>query len=400
MSDLVTSDLITVAEAVRILDADAVSPRVEEVSIRDCVGRRLARAVLADRDFPPFDKSLMDGYALRSADVSAAGVSLNVIDQTLAGMSASRALGAGEAVSIMTGAPMPAGADAVVPVEKTRRDGDRVLVETAIKPGQARALRGSDCAAQTEVLAAGTVVGPVQLAIAASVGASTLSVYARPRVNVFSTGDELVAGDQSPGAFQIRNSNGPMIGELLRRLGCEVTDLGIVRDDVDALRTAIVQRMNGDALFITGGMSMGERDYIPALLRELGLEMKISKLRMKPGKPFVFARNASARVFGLPGNPVSAYVCALRLAGRIISRLAGGVADDLVTSAKLLTDMEANGPREFYVPAWLDAAGVRPLKWKGSADIFTLSNANALIIRSESAPAIVAAEMVGVLKMV
>jgi len=364
------------------------------------VGRRLARTVHADRDFPPFDKSLMDGYAVRSADAMIAGASLRVVDQTLAGMSASRELAAGEAVSIMTGAPMPAGADAVVPVEKTRRDGDCVFVEMAMKPGQARSLRGSDCAARSEVLAAGTMIGPVQLAIAASVGASNLSVYAKPRVILFSTGDELVAGDQTPGAFQIRNSNGPMIGELLRRLGCDVTDLGIVRDDVDALREAIVEGMQGDALFITGGMSMGERDYIPSLLRELGLEMKISKLRMKPGKPFVFARSPSVRVFGLPGNPVSAYVCALRLAGRIITRLAGGAPDELMTSAKILTDMEPNGPREFYVPAQLESSGVRPLKWKGSADIFTLSRANSLIVRGENAAGIQAGLMVDVLKLV
>jgi molybdopterin molybdotransferase len=185
---------------------------------------------------------------------------------------------------------------------------------------------------------------------------------------------------QLPTAAQLRNSNSPMLVALLRRLGYRVRDLSVAVDKPEAIATAISDGLKGDALFITGGVSMGKYDHVPRILAELGGELKITKLRIKPGKPFVLAAMPEGRyVFGLPGNPVSAMVCTLRLASRLLSRMAGGQPEDRIRHATLAAGVAANGAREFYQPGVLEGHSVRPLDWKGSADIFTLAAANALI---------------------
>jgi molybdopterin molybdotransferase len=238
------------------------------------------------------------------------------------------------------------------------------------------------------------MIGPAQIGAAATVGKSTVAIYAAPSVALLATGDELIPIDQVPTGAQIRNSNTCMMRALLQKSGCRVTELGIARDDRDSIRTAIQTGLIQDALFITGGMSMGEHDYVPGLLRELGLELKISKLRIKPGKPFAFAcgkhpslsSKNPAMVFGLPGNPVSAYVCTTILALRIITRLAGGLPHSQVESCKTLSEVPANGPRQSYLPANRSGETVQLLPTNGSADLFTLGRANALVVRSENSP--------------
>jgi molybdopterin molybdotransferase len=404
MTEPPVNQLLTVAEAIAILDAASVHPRIERISLQSASTRRLAQDLIADRDDPPFDKSLMDGYALRAAD----GNVLRIVGDIPAGQSASRSIEPGESMSIMTGAPIPPGADAVVPIEQTSRDGDTLRIQITPKPGQAIAPRGQDCRAGTAVLRRGTALGPAQIAVAASIGAATIDVFARPRVAILSTGDEIVPIDEQPAPTQIRNSNSHMLHALLTRLGCDVHDLGIIADDPELIRAKMEAGLsNNDALFVTGGMSMGEYDYVPRLLAEMGVEIRISKLRIKPGKPFVFGVRASddaprspngaphvhaglppdKLVFGLPGNPVSGYVCTLRLAARLLARIAGGQPTEAST-AILRQALPPNGPREFYQPAILNNAGeIDPLTWKGSADIYTLSAASALIIREENAPA-------------
>ena len=434
MAEPDVSKLISVKEAMDLIDRTEVRPRVVRVRLSEADGMRLARDVVADRDYPPFAKSLMDGYAVRSADVTgrgtAASLELKLVGEVAAGAAAERAVGQGEAVAIMTGAPLPPGADGVVPVEDVERrpEGGTVRILRPGQPGRYVAARGSDCVKGTVVLKRGAAIGPQQVAVLATVGAGEVEVMDHPHVAVLSTGDELAdAGDAQPGAAMMRNSNGPMLVALLKRLGCRVTNLGVCRDEPEALRAKLKEGLGLDALFVTGGMSMGEYDFVPRLLQEIGVELKITKLRIKPGKPFVFGvkkhegtevprheggdgRPASSFVFGLPGNPVSAFVCTIRLASRLLDRMSGGEVRENWQTGKLEVGMVPNGPREFYQPvirtvpqgrnsASSVLAGIRPLTWKGSADLFTLAAANALLVRSENEPPLPMGTVVKVLEI-
>jgi molybdopterin molybdotransferase len=285
---------------------------------------------------------------------------------------------------------MPPGADAIVPVEDVEDRQDHIVVRRRVEAGRYIARRGSDCAAGTAVLAAGTRLGPAQMAVAASIGAAKVTVFAKPVVGLLTTGDEIVPIDAPPGPSQIRDSNNPMLAALLQRLGCTVYDFGHVGDDRDQIREKITKSSGCQALFITGGMSMGRYDHVPPILRELKFDLRVTKLRIKPGKPFIFAvgDDQSPFVFGLPGNPVSAFVCTLRLASRLLSRIAGEAVREGWLDAELESPLPANGPREFYLPAVLvrsaDRTLARPLQWKGSGDVFTLARADALLVRPEN----------------
>jgi molybdopterin molybdotransferase len=418
MSEPDVSNLIGVTQAVAIIDAVRVTPRVTRVPVVDALGLRLAENLLADRDFPPFDKSQMDGYAVRSADVATAPAELAVVGEVAAGTSFERELQPGETVAIMTGAPMPAGADGVIPVEDSERVGDdRVRFAKPAVRGRYIAPRGSDAKEKQLVLPKGVRLDAAQLAVAASVGAAEVPVFERPRVAVLSTGDELVPVEQTPGPHQIRNSNSVMLLALLRKLGCQVTDVGSVRDDPELIRAAIEEGLKHDVLFVTGGMSMGTHDHVPQVLKDLGFDLKVTKLRVKPGKPFVFGVRGTAEeatagrfVFGLPGNPVSGFVCTVRLASRLLARLAGGEPREKWLAGRLEVGMAPNGPREFYQPViWSPAQGgtsarsefanVTPLNWKGSADLFTLAKANAFLVRPENEPPLAKGTLVRVLEI-
>jgi len=392
MTEPSVSQFFSVAEAVSLLDSTPVSPKSKKVSLADAQGLRLAQDIFADRDAPPFDKSLMDGYAVQCNSLQNPMQLLQIVGEIAAGKNANFSIFPGQAVAIMTGAALPNGADGVVPVEDAECVGGnqlRVLRPTA--PGRYIARRGSDCGKSDLVLARGTLLQSAQLAVAASVGASSIDVYPPPRAAILCTGDELVAIDQAPGPWQIRNSNEIMLVSLLKSLGCDVTTLGTAIDDPQHIRDRIIEGMKFDAFFITGGMSMGTYDFVPKILQDLNVDIQIAKLRIKPGKPFVFgvSRNGDrpCYVFGLPGNPVSGYVCTLRLAARILRRLAGGPAESKWIHAPLLTALPPNGPREFYQPAKVEQNGISPLQWKGSADIFTLARATALLVREENEPA-------------
>ena len=441
MSDLDVSGLLTVQQAIRVLDAIVVEPRTTRVSLAAADGFRLAAALPADRDYPPFNKSQMDGFAVRRADVLKLPADLRLVGEIPAGRWPDRGIGPGETMAIMTGAPLPEGAEGVIPVEDAQKPDEhsvRILTSGG-DPARFVASKGSECAAGQVVLPKGTQLGPAQIALAASIGATELEVFARPRVAVLATGDELVAADQEPAPSQIRNSNTPMLLSLLRRLGCEVSDLGTVADEPEATRKSLKNGLTFDALFVTGGMSMGEYDYVPRILQELGVDLKITKLRIKPGKPFVFgvaARQdatqqeppgsapssssfpasprprvpASSFVFGLPGNPVSGFVCTVRLASRLLDRMAGGTIDERWLTGKLDTGLPANGPREFYQPAIRTAAPGRdsshaefatitPLKWKGSADLITLAQANVVLVRPENDPTLPMGTVIRVLEI-
>ena len=393
------SRLLSVAEAVAIIDAVPVHPRSTTMPLADAEGLRLAADLRADRDYPPFDKALMDGYAVRADDLEQIPADLRLAGEIPAGYfpTPDDALDAGETLAIMTGAPLPPGADTVVPVEDTQRLGEIVRILQRAKTGRNISARGADVRKDQPLLNKGTSLNAAQIAVAGSIGAARVAVFERPRVAVLTTGDELVPIDQTAGPAQIRNSNNLMLATLLRKFGCAVNDLGTAPDDPETLRYALAAGLQHDCLFVTGGMSMGAYDFVPRILQELRVDLRITKLRIKPGKPFLFgvaegynqsspAPNLLSYVFGLPGNPVSTFVCTVRLASRLITRLSGGAPTDNFLIAPLLAPLPSNGPREFYQPAILNSQGVQPLAWKGSADIYTLATANALLVRPENDP--------------
>ena len=362
----------------------------EQVVLDQCAGLHLSEDLISDRDAPPFDKSLMDGYAVRAVDLGKLPRELTVVGWIAAGGVAATPLRAGEAMAIMTGAPLPVGADAVVPVEQAEvtKGAERIRLSEPTGVGRFVARRGSDAVAGSVVLKAGTRLGAAQIAVAASIGVMNVPVYAAPSVAVLGTGDELVSAEQIPGAHQIRSCNNPMLMALLQQQPCRATDLGLVMDDPAKIAERIEAGLQHDVLMITGGMSMGERDFVPGILRKLGAEMKITKLRIKPGKPFVFAKMPGGKfVFGLPGNPVSAFVCTICFVSRLLEKMAGGAARSDMRTAPLIRSLVANGNRTFFQPAIFDGRTITPLQWKGSADVFTLGQANVLVVRPENQPA-------------
>ena len=282
---------------------------VAEMPLADCSGLVLAEDVRAPHDIPPFDNSAMDGYAVRAADVATVPATLTVVEDVAAGRAPDRSVGPGEAIKIMTGAPMPAGADTVIRVEDTHQDGRRVTISVGAPTGTSVRRAGGDIAAGAVVAAAGTRLGPNHLGVLASVGAAHPRVYGRPTVAVLSTGDEVVpyeTAELAPG--QIRGTNGLVLVSVLQELGVDVLDLGIVGDDADALRATLERAVReADAIVTSGGVSMGEYDLVKAVLGELG-GIEFWQVAMQPGKPFAFGTIDGAPLFGLPGNPVSVFV--------------------------------------------------------------------------------------------
>ena len=398
MNEITSDHLITVDEAIKRIDSIAVVPRMETIDLWEADARTLAVGIAADRDSPAFDKSLVDGYALRSADAGRTAT-LRDVGEIAAGGVFDRTLEDGECIAIMTGAPLPAGADAVCPVESTQANGVSVLIREAVAPGRFIERRGAHWRHGDVLLPAGITLSPAALAVAASVGAANVSVFAQPRVGVLTTGDEIVPFHQTPGPTQLRDSNAILIATLLRRLGCQPVPLGHAMDDPAAI-AKVLQTAGLDALCVTGGMSMGRRDYVPQVMRNLGYEFVVTKLRMKPGKPFVVAVHPQTRgvIFGLPGNPVSGFVCVARLASRLLLRMQGRSPEPEWARVNAI-DLPPNGPREFYQPAIAEHGALLPLNWRGSADVLTLARANCLIRRPANATAINAGEMLEVIRL-
>ncbi|NNC92738.1 MAG: molybdopterin molybdotransferase MoeA [Acidimicrobiia bacterium] len=292
----------------QVLDTVPALPAMP-TPLADCLGLVLAEDVVAPHNIPPFDNSAMDGYAVRAADVEATPVTLNVLEDVPAGSVPTRAVDAGEATKIMTGAPLPAGADAVVRVEDTESGTETVTILTGAPVGTAVRRAGGDIAGGSTVAWAGTRLGANHLGVLASVGAADPLVFRRPMVAVLSTGDELVpyeTAELQPG--QIRGTNGLVLVNVLHQLGVEVLDLGTVGDNAQDLRDALARgAAEADAIVTSGGVSMGEYDLVKAVLTELG-GVEFWQVAMQPGKPFAFGMIEGTPLFGLPGNPVSVFV--------------------------------------------------------------------------------------------
>jgi len=311
----------------------AVSPLpAVDVPLADAVGLVLASDVVADEPVPPFANTAMDGYAVRAADTEGASadapVRLRVVDELPAGRAPSTPVGDGEAIRIMTGAPMPDGADAIVMVERTQRDGDdAVLVGAVATAGDHIRRPGGDLEAGEVAFVAGTVIGPAHIGVLASIGAATVRVYRRARVGVLSTGDELVpidGGALAPG--QIRDSNRPMLVALAREAGTDVVDLGLAVDDEDHIVGVLEQAFAScDAVLTSGGVSMGDYDYVKAALDRFGA-LEWRQVAIKPAKPLAFGIVQGVPVFGLPGNPVSSLVSFELFARPALRRMMGYTA--------------------------------------------------------------------------
>lgn len=282
---------------------------VEATPLDDCVGLVLADDVIAAHDVPPFANSAMDGFAVRAADVAAPPVELPVLEDVRAGSVPTQQVAAGQAIKIMTGAPVPVGADAIVPVENTEPSPGGIRILESVEPGTSIRLAGGDVAAGSVVLGAGTALGPAHVALLAGVGASSPAVHRRPRVAIMSTGDELRPPSTEtlePG--QIRDSNRPLLRACLVAAGATVLDLGIIGDDEGQLREALSRAAaEADAIATSGGVSMGEYDLVKAVLTELG-GIEFWRVAMQPAKPFAFGAIDGVPLFGLPGNPVSVFV--------------------------------------------------------------------------------------------
>ena len=287
-------------------------------------GLVLAAEVMAVEQVPPFDNTAVDGYAVRSADTAAVPVEMPVVAEVAAGAVTDHVLQPGEAIRIMTGAPMPVGADAVVMVEETERVGDaRVLIKAAVAPGQAVRLAGDDVQPGDLLFTPGTVVRPAVVGVLASVNAREVSAYRRARVAVLSTGDELIEGGGPLQPGQIRESNRRMLAGLLRDTGCEVVDYGTVRDDEAALEVVLRQAAGEcDAIVTSGGVSMGDYDVVKAVLGRIA-DMHWMQIAIKPAKPFAFGTIGGTPIFGLPGNPVSSLVSFEMLARPALRRMMG-----------------------------------------------------------------------------
>jgi molybdenum cofactor synthesis domain-containing protein len=311
----------------RILSSvEPLTPRV--VRRDDARGLVLAESVVAGEAVPPFANTGMDGYAVRAADTAAAPVRLRVVDELAAGRAPTRVVSTGEAIRIMTGAPMPEGADAIVMVEVTHRDGDHVVVDEPARVGDHIRPAGGDLAAGAAVFAVGTVLTPAHIGVLASLGIDDVRCYPRPRVGVISTGDELVeSGPLAPG--RIRDSNRPMLLAVVAESGFDAVDCGIARDDKDEIAQRITAAVEEcDALLTSGAVSMGDFDYVKIVLEELaatrpGSGFVWSQVAIKPAKPLAFGTLGAVPVFGLPGNPVSSRVSFELFARPALKRLAG-----------------------------------------------------------------------------
>ncbi|WP_421695051.1 gephyrin-like molybdotransferase Glp [Aestuariivirga sp.] len=397
--------LMPVEEArARILKA--VRPvAVERVALDKALGRVLAKPVKATRNQPPFDSSAMDGYAVISADVAEVPARLTVDGVSAAGHGFAGKVKRGHCVRIFTGAPVPKGADAVVIQENAEvTERGLVTIQQPVRPEQNVRFAGLDFRKGEVLLEPGLRLTARDIGLAAAANAAELAVRRRPRVALIATGDELVLPGGSPGPDQIVSSNSHALAAMAAHLGAEVINFGIVKDSLKATERAIARASSADILLTTGGASVGDHDYVQEALKNSGVAIDFWKIAMRPGKPFMYGRRKGQHVLGLPGNPVSALVCARLFLKPLIDALLGlPVSDDLV-EARLGVSMKENDNRQDYVRATVEenADGSRmvtPFNKQDSSMQRTFRSAQALIVRPPHAPAASARDVVKILRL-
>jgi molybdopterin molybdotransferase len=390
----VESGLPSFLEARRIVEeyAATLSPtKPELLSLLESAGLVLAEEVRADRDFPPFPRSTRDGFALRSGDVATLPARVHCIAEVKAGATAEQSsvtVGRGEAVEIMTGAPVPDGADAVVMVEHTQRGGETITVQRTVNAGENIVARGSEARRGDLMVSRGTRVNHAIVAIAAALGRTELAAYRRPRVAILATGDEVVDINLQPGPNEIRNSNSYSLAAQVQAAGGEPILLPIARDEPDDLALLLRKGLETDLLLITGGVSMGRYDLVEQVLASFEARFFFTGARIQPGKPVVFGEVRSGQAtpfFGLPGNPVSTMVTFQLFAHPVLDALSGAIPQPLLfAQAKLKSKLTAKPGLARFLPARLLGALQRPevelIPWHGSGDLMAVSRANCYVV--------------------
>jgi molybdopterin molybdotransferase len=369
--------------------------------VLDALGHVLAREILTDREYPPFDRSTRDGYAVR-ANEAVSGVTLRCVGEIKAGDTVSQPLPAAACIQIMTGAAVPPGADSVVMIEFTRREGDSVTFDRSTRAGQNIVPRGSEARSAELALSPGLRLGFAELAVAAQIGAATLLCHKKPRVAVLSTGDEVVPITETPGPFHIRNSNSVSLSAQIRLAGGEPVLLGNALDRVDDLSTKIDRGLQEDVLVLSGGVSMGKYDLVESVLKGMGAEFFFDAVAIRPGKPTVFGRCRNTWVFGLPGNPVSTMVTFQLFVIPALDVLSGAPPRPLALLQAFLAEPLNEKPRlTHFLPARLEwqasVPQVRALRWHGSGDIAALTRSNCFLVIPADRHDIPAGESVSVL---
>ncbi len=381
--------MISVAGAIQIVKQQTRALSPESVALENALGRILAEDVVADSDLPPFDRSQMDGYAIRAADAQVVPARLKIVGESAAGRGWHNELNAGQAVRIMTGAPVPVGADSVQQVELTREldGGSEVEILESVTTGRSIVKRGNEIKQGETVLREGEKINAGTVAALASFGYANVQVGQRPRVAIFATGTELVAVDQTPAKDQIRDSNNFSIAAYAQLAGATIERLPLAGDDIEQLKLQIAAAAGRSDIIVTsGGVSVGRYDFTKAVLKELGAEIFFERVALRPGKPTVFARLPNGTmVFGLPGNPVSVSVTFNIFARAAILQMQGAKDTDLAPETALLAcKVKPAKDRESYLPARLSTNEsaqliAEPLKWGGSSDFVAFAQASVLI---------------------
>ncbi|MFN7931851.1 MAG: gephyrin-like molybdotransferase Glp [Bryobacteraceae bacterium] len=382
-----------------VLDQTAqLSPPVRErVSLAAAAQRVLAEVVTADRDYPPVARSVRDGFAVRSQDLPG---SFQVIGEVRAGETSRLSLGPQQAIEIMTGAPIPSGADTVVMVEHVERQGLTIQTERRNKPGEFINPAGAETRAGAVLLTPGELLTYPRIALLATIGRSEIEVYAKPTVSILTTGDEVVPVEQTPLPFQVRNSNAWSIAAQVARAGGIPVILPVAPDEYSQTRELIEQGFQSDLLLLSGGVSAGKYDLVEKVLSELGAEFFFDRVKIQPGQPLVFGKAMGKYFFGLPGNPASTMVTFEVFARAAVERLAGLTTPSLPLAWATLTQpfRHKTGLTRF-LPAMLspDGFAITPIRWQGSSDVPSLARANAFLVADEDRESWDAGEQIGVL---
>ncbi|MGH9396237.1 MAG: molybdopterin molybdotransferase MoeA [Terriglobia bacterium] len=367
------------------LDLAVPALPTETLPIESVLGRVLAEDASADRDYPPFRRSARDGYAVRSADAGAVPITLRSVGESRAGGFFRGVVQPGECVNIMTGAPVPEGADAVVMVEHTRSEGTGITLLRAAEGLDNIVPRGSEAAAGAVVLRRGQRVDAGMLGLLASIGRAEVRVFRQPEVAILPTGDELVPLGTNPEWFQIRNSNSYSIAAQVALAGGRARPLGIAPDEVGALRRMILDGLQSELLLLSGGVSAGKYDQVETVLSDLGAEFYFDSVAIRPGKPVVFGRVKDKFFFGLPGNPISTYVTFEVFGRPTIASLSGaGFTAPILLGARLARPVKRREGLTAFVPARIEQTGgapvVAPVAWQGSGDVAGFVAANCFIL--------------------